>query len=108
VADPTLGITSDPSAQAEVQRQLGITVKKLVGGSVQITIKGTSIRPLKASITDSAGYYVPGVPKNKKVNAAGQATFNLGSRHGTFGYYVDGGVYDDLFWPQNRKAHFKL
>lgn len=108
VADPALGITSAPFAQAEVQRRLGITAKKLGGGSVQISVKGTSIRPLKVSITDASGYYVPGVPKNKKVNAKGQATFNLGSRHGAFGYYVDAGVYDDLFWPQNRNARFKL
>lgn len=108
VPDAALGITSAPFAQAEVQRQLGITVKKLGGGSVKITVKGTSIRPLKVSLTDTAGYYAPGVPKNKKVNSKGEVTFNLGSRHGTFGYYVDGGSYDDLFWPQNRKAHFKI
>jgi hypothetical protein len=108
VADAALGITSAPFAQAEIQRQLGITVKKLGGGSVQVTVKGTSIRPLKVSITDASGYYVPGIPKKKKVNGKGQATFNLGNRHGTFGYYVDAGVSGDLFWPQNRNAHFKL
>jgi hypothetical protein len=108
VPDPALGITSAPFAQAEVQRRLGITVKKLGGGSVRITVKGTSIRPLKVSITDASGYYVPGIPKTKKANAKGQVTFNLGNRHGAFGYYVDSGVYGDLFWPQSRTARFRL
>jgi opacity protein-like surface antigen len=108
VPDTALGISSAPSAAAEVQRRLGITVKKLGGGSVQVTVKGTSIRPLKVSITDPNGYYVPGIPKAKKANAKGQATFNLGNRTGKFGYYVDAGDYSDLFWPQNRSASFKL
>ncbi len=108
VADPALGITTAPAAQADMQRRLVIKVKKLGGGVEQLIVKGTSIRPLKASITDAFGYYVPGIPKTKNVDAAGKATFNLGSRTGKFGYYIEAGVYSDLFWPQARGVKFKL
>jgi hypothetical protein len=63
--------------------------------------------PLKVSVT-SGGYYVPGIPKFKKADRKGSVTFNLGSRHGKFGYYVDAGVYKDLFWPQSRTQGFRL
>jgi hypothetical protein len=102
VADPALGIGSTPFAQAEVQRRLVTKVKKLGHGRLRLTVKGTSIRPLKVSITDASGYYVPGIPKSRKADRKNRVTFNLGNRHGTFSYYVDSGVYDDLFWPQSR------
>lgn len=108
VADPALGISTAPTAQADVQRRLVVKVAKLGGGVVQLTVKGTSIRPLKASITDPSGYYVPGIPKTKKVDAQGKVTFNLGSQTGKFGYYIEAGVYSDLFWPQTRGVKFRL
>ena len=107
VADPALGIAAAPTATAEVQRRLAVAVRKLGGGSIKLTVKGTKIRPLKVSVT-SGGYYVPGIPKFKKADRQGSVTFNLGSRHGKFGYYVDAGIYGDLFWPQSRTQGFRL
>jgi hypothetical protein len=48
----------------------------------------------------------PGI-KPKKANKAGSATFNLGSLRGEFSYYVEAGVYDDLFW-EGPRATFRL
>jgi hypothetical protein len=106
VADTALGVAGGAFAQAQVSRQLAVTLTKLGGGSVRITVKGTRLRPIKAWILGETGYQLPGVrPKN--VDGRGQATFNLGSMRGRFSYYVDAGVYDDLFWYQGRPT-FRL
>ncbi len=101
VADPALGIAAGVSAQAEVSRQLKVKLAKLGGGKVRITVKGTTIRPLKVYILDSFGYTLSGA-KPKNVDRKGRATFDLGSMRGQFSYYVDAGKYDDLFWYQGR------
>lgn len=106
VADPALGIAAAVRAQADVSRKLVVTVTKLGGGSVRITVKGTKHRPLKIYVLDPTGYEISGV-KPKNADAKGRATFDLGSRRGQFSYYVDAGVYDDLFWYLGRPA-FKL
>jgi hypothetical protein len=64
-------------------------------------VKGTRVRPIKVWVLGESGYQLPGVrPKN--VDGRGQASFNLGSMRGRFAYYVDAGVYDDLFWYLGR------
>ncbi|HMJ02033.1 MAG TPA: hypothetical protein VK506_03775, partial [Conexibacter sp.] len=101
VADAALGIAYGASAQAQISRKLNVSLAKLGGGTVRLTVKGTRVRPIKAWILSESGYELPGVrPKN--VNGRGQATFNLGSQRGRFAYYVDAGVYDDLFWYLGR------
>jgi hypothetical protein len=100
-ADPALGIAAAASAQAEVSRKLKVKLAKLGGGKVRITVRGTTLRPLKVYILDSSGYALSGV-KPKKVDAKGRASFDLGSRRGQFSYYVDAGVFDDLLWYQGR------
>lgn len=106
VPDAALGIAGGASAQGEVSRKLAITLAKLGGGKVRITVKGTRQRPLKAYVLSESGYQLPGIPP-RNVDGGGQATFNLGSLRGRFSYYVDAGVYDDLFWYQGRPA-FRL
>lgn len=100
-ADPALGIAAPVQAQADVSRQLITTLKKLGGGSLRITVKGTTHRPLKIYVLDASGYQIPGV-KPKNADGSGSATFNVGSRRGQFTYYVDAGVYNDLFWYASR------
>lgn len=95
-ADPALGIASGVSAEAEVSRQLTFRVAKLGGGMVRVTVIGTSLRPVKVSILDSAGYRIGVAPKN--IDRAGRAAFNLGSRRGNFTIFADAGKYGDLFW----------
>lgn len=106
VADPALGIAAGARAQADVSRKLVVTVTKLGGGGIRITVKGTKHRPLKIYVLDPSGYEISGV-KPKNADAKGQAAFDLGSRRGQFSYYVDAGVYDDLFWYLGRPK-FKL
>lgn len=105
VADAALGVSGGAFAQADVSRQLKVTLAKLGGGRVRLTVKGTTVR-MKAYILDASGYRVPGVGP-KKVDGRGQATFDLGDRHGSFTYYVDAGDIGDLFWYQGR-VPFKL
>ncbi len=105
VADEKLGV-SPVKAQADVSRQLAVTLKKLGGGRLTLTVKGAGSTPLKLYVLDSAGYELSGVPA-KKANKAGSASFDLGSRHGEFSYYVDAGALGDLFWEGTR-ATFKL
>lgn len=100
-ADPALGIAAGASADAEVMRKLTVTVTKLGGGRVRLTVTGTRLRPIEASILSETGYTLPGV-RAKNVDARGQATFDLGSLRGRFSYYVDAGASDDLFWYQGR------
>ncbi len=101
VADPALGIAYGASAQAQISRKLDVSLAKLGGGAVRVTVKGTRVRPIKVWILSESGYQLPGVrPKN--VDGRGQASFNLGSMRGRFAYYVDAGVYDDLFWYLGR------
>jgi hypothetical protein len=105
-ADTSLDIAAGVQAQADVSRQLIVKLKKLGGGSIRITVKGTKHRPLKIYVLDASGYPISGV-KPKKADSKGRATFNLGSRRGQFSYYVDAGVYSDLFWYASRTT-FKL
>jgi hypothetical protein len=106
-ADPALGIASGASAQAQVARRLTFRVAKLGGGVVRITVVGTSIRPVKLYVLDPSGFPVSGGgPKN--INRAGQATFNLGSRRGTFTMFADPGKSKDLFWFEGRRPSFHL
>ncbi|HVO54621.1 MAG TPA: carboxypeptidase-like regulatory domain-containing protein [Solirubrobacterales bacterium] len=84
-------------AQAEVSRELQVSIKKLGGGRVKMTVKGAGKIPLKLYLLDESGYPLPGT-KAKKANKAGSAVFSLGSFHGKFTYYVDAGEYGDLFW----------
>lgn len=101
VPDAALGTAAGGRADAEIQRRLNVSLAKLGGGIVRITVKGTRVRPVKVWILSESGYRLPGVrPKN--VNGRGHATFNLGSQRGRFAYYVDAGVYDDLFWYLGR------
>ena len=95
IADEALSI-SPVAAQADVSRQLVGKVKKLGGGRVKITVKGTT-HPLKIAVVDEYGYEVAG-GKLRKASKAGSAVFNLGNVHGKFGYYVDAGELSDLFW----------
>lgn len=104
--DAALGIAGAVRAQADVSRRLITTLAKLGGGSVRITVKGTKHRPLKVYVLDASGYEISGVrPRN--ADAKGRATFDLGSRRGQFTYFVDAGVYGDLFWYAGR-PEFKL
>lgn len=105
-ADPALGIAAGASAQAQVSRKLKIKLAKLGGGKVRITVKGTTIRPIKAHVLDASGYPLSGV-KPKNVDGKGGASFNLGGLRGQFSYYADLGVYADLFWYERRPT-FRL
>ncbi|MGB2711371.1 MAG: hypothetical protein WBC33_07625 [Conexibacter sp.] len=104
--DAALGIAAGAHAQADISRRLVTTLTKLGGGSVRITVKGTKHRPLKIYVLDASGYPISGV-KPKNADAKGRATFDVGSRRGQFSYYVDAGVYTDLFWYAGRPT-FKL
>jgi hypothetical protein len=106
VADATLAVSGGAFAQADISRALVVRVAKLGGGVVRVTASGTRHRPLKAYVLDTSGYPLPGV-KAKNVNGRGQATFNLGSRRGSFTTFVDAGTIGDLFWDQTR-VPFKL
>jgi hypothetical protein len=104
--DPALGIAAGVRAQADVSRRLVTKVKKLGGGSVKVTVKGTKIRPLKIYVLDASGYKLPGI-KLKKADGSGSATFDLGNRRGQFSTYADAGIYNDLFWYGTRQP-FRL
>jgi hypothetical protein len=104
VADTALGISA-AAAEAQVSLQLVTKLKKLGGGRIRITAKGTS-QPLKIYVLDSSGYELHGV-KPKKPDKAGNATFDLGALRGEFSYYVDAGLFNDLFWEGLRPT-FKL
>lgn len=101
VADAALGVTGGAFAQAQVSRRLVVTIAKPGGGVVTFTVKGTKKRPIKVWILDTSGYQLSGV-KPKKIDGKGKATFNVGSVRGQLSYYVDAGVYDDLFWYLGR------
>ena len=103
-ADPALGIAGGARAQADVSRRLVTTVKKLGGGHVKVTVKGTAARPMKIYVLDPSGYPLSGV-RPKKANRAGSASFDLGSRRGQFTTFVDVGAkgnLTDLFWAALR------
>jgi hypothetical protein len=93
-------------AQAEVSRELQVTVKKLGGGKVKLTVKGAGKIPLKLYLLDESGYPLPGT-NAKKANKAGSAVFDVGNFHGKATYYVDAGEYGDLFW-ETRGPTFHL
>lgn len=100
-ADAALGIAGGVTGQAQISRQLKVKLAKLGGGKLRLTVKGTTIRPLKVHILDPSGYALSGV-KPKNADRKGRASFDLGSMRGQFSYYVDAGRYDDLFWYQSR------
>jgi hypothetical protein len=100
LADEQLGVSA-VKAQADVSRELATTVKKLGGGRVKLKVRGAGKLPLKLYILDSSGYELSGV-KPKKADRAGSAVFDLGNMHGEFSYYVDAGIYGDLFWEGTR------
>ena len=106
-ADPALGIAEGQTANAEVSRRLTFGVTKLGGGRVRITLRGTSLRPVKLYVLDPSGYNIPGVPA-RNIDRLGRATFSLGSRRGTFTMYADTGKYKDLFWFEGRRPSFRL
>lgn len=101
VPDAALGI-GYVRAQADVQRRLTVKLRKLGGGKVKLTVKGTKVRPIKVWMLDSSGYALSGVKPKNLVGRANSVSFDLGSRRGQFSYYVDAGVYDDLFWYLGR------
>jgi hypothetical protein len=101
VADPALGIAAGQTVNAEVSRRLTFAVAKLGGGHVRITVRGTSVRPVKLYVLDPSGFPIPGVP-SKNIDRSGRASFNLGSRRGTFSMYADLGKLRDLFWFDSR------
>jgi len=104
VGDEAQGV-SGAGAQADVARRLGVTLSKLGGGKLKLSVKGAAGKKLKLYILDSSGYEIPGVPA--KVTKSGSAVFNLGSRRGQFSYYVEAGVYTDLYWYEGRR-NFRL
>jgi hypothetical protein len=85
------------------------TVKKLGGGRVKLTVKGTALRPLKLWVLNESGYPLPGV-KPKQANRKGSATFDVGSQRGKLATYAEVGAkggLTDLFWYGVRKT-FRL
>lgn len=103
LADAALQV-SPTAAQADVSRQLLGTVKKLGGGRVRITVRGTTHR-LKIAIVDESGYEARGGKLRRA--KGGSAVFDLGSQHGKFSYYVDAGELGDLFW-YGKNPSFRL
>lgn len=105
LADSTLGIAGGASAQVDVSRRLVTKVKKLGGGRVKLTVKGTKL-PLKLYVLSEDGYPLTGV--KAKQAKRGSATFDLGGLRGRFSTYADAGkVYTDLFWGERRPT-FRL
>lgn len=105
---PGLGIASGSVAQAEVHRQLSLKVKKLGGGAVRLTVKGTSPRNVKAQVTGADGYAIPG-QRAKRLDGHGQVTFRLGARTtGTYAVYIVRSPLTDLFWDTGRPPKFRL
>ncbi len=99
--DPALGIAGGARAEAQVSRRLVGKLRKLGGGKIRITVKGTKLRPIKVHILDPSGYSLSGV-KPKRIDRKGRASFDLGDMRGKFAYFVDAGVYGDLFWYGGR------
>jgi hypothetical protein len=104
VADEAKGVGA-ATAEAQVSRRLDVKLTKLGGGTVKLSVKGAAGKRLKLYILDSSGYEISGLPA--KSTRSGTAVFNLGSRRGEFSYYVDAGIYGDLFWEE-RRATFRL
>ncbi len=106
--DADLGVSPGAFAQAEVSRQLVVKLRKLGGTSVRFTVKGTKHRPIKVWVLSETGYQLPGI-KPRKIDRKGQATFHLPSsyRGMKLAYFVDAGVWGDLFWYVGRPT-FKL
>ncbi|MEW6582979.1 MAG: hypothetical protein AB1416_09480 [Actinomycetota bacterium] len=107
-AQPDLGIAGGSSAQAEVHRQLVLTVRKLGGGAVRVTVRGTAPKNVKAQVTTEQGYAIPGQGA-KRLDARGQATFRLGAQAtGTYAVYVVRSALTDLFWASGTPPKFRL
>lgn len=93
-------------AQADVSRQLAVTVRKLGGGKVKVTVKGAGKAPLTLYVVEESGYEVPGT-KGKRADKTGSAVFDLGNFHGAFTYAIEAGEFEDLFW-EGRKPTFHI
>lgn len=93
-------------AEAEVARELQVTVKKLGGGKVKVSAKGAGKAKIKMFLVDESGYEVPGT-KGKYLGKSGTAVFDLGRFHGTFSWVFEAGIYTDLFWT-NRGPTFRI
>lgn len=104
VGDEAAGV-SGAGAQADVARRLDVKLSKLGGGKVKLSVKGAAGKKLKLYVLDSSGYEIRGVPP--KTTKSGSAVFDLGSRRGQFSYYVDAGIYTDLYWYEGRR-NFRL
>ncbi len=94
------------TAEAEVARELQVTVKKLGAGKVQVSVKGAGKAPIKMFLVDESGYEVAGT-KGKNLGKSGTAVFGLGRYHGSFSWVFEAGVYTDLFWT-NRGPSFRI
>jgi hypothetical protein len=89
--------------EAEVSRELQVTVKKLGGGKVQVSAKGAGKAKIKMFLVDESGYEVPGT-KGRYLGKSGTAVFDLGRFHGTFSWVFEAGIYTDLFWTNRGPA----
>ncbi len=94
------------TAEAEVARELQVTVKKLGGGKVQVSAKGAGKAKIKMFLVDESGYEVPGT-KGKNLGKSGTAVFDLGRFHGSFSWVFEAGIYTDLFWT-NRGPTLRI
>jgi hypothetical protein len=105
---PALGIAGGSFARAEVHRQLSLKIKKLGGGAVRLTVRGTSPRNVKAQVTSADGYAIPG-QRAKRLDGHGQVTFRLGARAtGTYSVYIVRSPLTDLFWDTGKPPKFRL
>ena len=108
VVAPQLGIATGASARADVHRQLTITILKLGGGAVRVTVRGTAPKNVKAQVTTAAGYAIPGQGA-KRLDSTGKATFRLGARAtGVYAIYVVRTALTDLFWASGKPPKFRL
>lgn len=105
---PALGIAGGSFAKAEVHRQLSLKIKKLGGGAVRLTVRGTSPKNLKAQVTNADGYAIPG-QRAKRLDSLGRVTFRLGGRAtGTYAIYIVRSALTDLFWDTGKPPKFRL
>jgi hypothetical protein len=87
---------SPVNQEVNIQRIVTASAKKLGGGKVKVTVKGTE-GPVKVTITDEEGYAVTGGAA-RKLNKAGTAIFRLGNTFGKLGIFVDAGELSDLYY----------
>jgi hypothetical protein len=90
---------STVAQEVNVQRLVTVRGKKLGGGKVQVTVKGTSA-PAKVAL-ELEGYPASGGAA-RKPNKAGVAIFNLRSQRGTFGIFLEAGELTDLYYVDSQ------